>query len=94
LQCGDSAEALLGLINDILDISKLEVGKVELEVMDFELVDMVEAAAALLAPKAHEKGIDLGVFVDPSASGGCRGDPTRLRQVLLNLLGNAIKFYR
>ncbi|MGC2204206.1 MAG: response regulator [Stellaceae bacterium] len=88
----DSAEALLGLINDILDISKLEVGKVELEVMDFELVDMVEAAAALLAPKAHEKGIDLGVFVDPAASGGFRGDPTRLRQVLLNLLGNAIKF--
>jgi signal transduction histidine kinase/CheY-like chemotaxis protein len=88
----DSAEALLALINDILDISKLEVGKVDLETMDFELLDMVETAVSLLAPKAHEKGIDLGVFVDPAASGGFRGDPTRLRQILLNLIGNAVKF--
>jgi signal transduction histidine kinase/DNA-binding response OmpR family regulator/HPt (histidine-containing phosphotransfer) domain-containing protein len=88
----DSAEALLGLINDILDISKLEAGKVELEAMDFELVDMVETAVGLLAPKAHEKGIDVGVFVDPAARGGFRGDPTRVRQILLNLVGNAIKF--
>ena len=88
----DSAEALLTLINDILDISKLEVGKVDLEVMDFDLVDMVEAAVALLTPKANEKGIDLGVFVDPAANGGFRGDPTRLRQILLNLVGNALKF--
>ena len=88
----DSAEALLALINDILDISKLEAGKVDLEIMDFELLDMVEAAVGLLAPKAHEKGIDLGVFVDPAARGGFRGDPTRLRQILLNLVGNAIKF--
>jgi signal transduction histidine kinase/DNA-binding response OmpR family regulator/HPt (histidine-containing phosphotransfer) domain-containing protein len=88
----DSAEALLGLINDILDISKLEIGKVDLEIMDFDLVDMVETAVGLLAPKAHEKGIDVGVFVDPLAGGGFRGDPTRLRQILLNLVGNAIKF--
>ena len=60
--------------------------------MDFELLDTVEAAVGLLAPKAHEKGIDLGVFVDPAARGGFRGDPTRLRQILLNLVGNAIKF--
>jgi signal transduction histidine kinase/CheY-like chemotaxis protein len=88
----DSAEALLALINDILDISKLEVGKVDLETMDFDLVDMVETAVGLLAPKVYEKGIDVGVFVDPAASGGFRGDPTRLRQILLNLVGNAIKF--
>jgi signal transduction histidine kinase/DNA-binding response OmpR family regulator len=88
----DSAEALLALINDILDISKLEVGKVDLEVMDFDLLDMVEATVALLAPKTNEKEIDLGVFVDPAASGGFRGDPTRLRQILLNLVGNAVKF--
>ena len=88
----DSAEALLALINDILDISKLEVGKVDLEVMDFDLRDMVEGAVGLLAPKALEKEIDLGVFVDPAARGGFRGDPTRLRQILLNLVGNAVKF--
>jgi signal transduction histidine kinase/DNA-binding response OmpR family regulator len=88
----DSAEALLTLMNDILDISKLEAGKLDFETMDFELLDMVEGAVGLLAPKAHEKGIDLGVFVDPAARGGFRGDPTRLRQILLNLVGNAIKF--
>jgi signal transduction histidine kinase/CheY-like chemotaxis protein len=88
----DSAESLLALINDILDISKLEAGKVDLEIMDFELFDTVEAAVGLLAPKAHEKGIDLGVFVDPAARGGFRGDAARLRQILLNLVGNAVKF--
>jgi signal transduction histidine kinase/DNA-binding response OmpR family regulator/HPt (histidine-containing phosphotransfer) domain-containing protein len=88
----DSAEALLALINDILDVSKLEAGKVDLETMDFNLLDTVETAAGLLAPKAHEKGIELGVLVDPAASGGFLGDPTRLRQIILNLVGNAIKF--
>jgi len=89
---GHSAEALLALINDILDISKLEAGKVDLEMLDFDLLDMVEGVVGLLAPKASEKGIDLGAFVDPAASCGFRGDPTRLRQILLNLVGNAIKF--
>jgi signal transduction histidine kinase/DNA-binding response OmpR family regulator len=88
----DCAEALLSLINDILDISKLEAGKVVLEEMEFDLVDAVESAVGLLAPKADEKGIELGVLVDPAARGGFRGDPARLRQVLLNLVGNAIKF--
>jgi signal transduction histidine kinase len=88
----DSAESLLALINDILDISKLEVGKVDLEAMDFDLVDMVETSVGLLAPKAYEKDIDVGVCVDPTARAGFRGDPTRLRQILLNLVGNAIKF--
>jgi signal transduction histidine kinase/DNA-binding response OmpR family regulator len=88
----DSAEALLTVINDILDISKLEAGKVELEAIDFDLVDTVESAVGLFGPKANEKGIDLGVLIEPAARAGFRGDPTRLRQILLNLVGNAVKF--
>jgi PAS domain S-box-containing protein len=88
----DSAEALLTLINDILDVSKLEAGKVELEAITFDLVDVVEAAVGLFRPKAHEKELDLRVTIDPAARSGFCGDPTRLRQVLLNFVGNAIKF--
>jgi signal transduction histidine kinase/DNA-binding response OmpR family regulator/HPt (histidine-containing phosphotransfer) domain-containing protein len=88
----DSADALLTLINDILDISKLEARKLDLEYVDFDLIDTVEATVSLLGPKAEEKGIDLAVFVDPAARSGFCGDPTRLRQVLLNLVGNAVKF--
>ena len=87
----DSAEALLTVINDILDISKLEAGKIELEAIDFDLVDTVESAVGLLGPKANEKGIELGVLIESAARGGFRGDPTRLRQILLNLVGNAVK---
>jgi two-component system, sensor histidine kinase and response regulator len=88
----DCAEALLTVINDILDISKLEAGKIALESIEFDLVDLVESAASLLAPKAREKQIELAVMVEPDAQGRYRGDPTRLRQVLLNLIGNAVKF--
>ena len=88
----DSTEALLTVVNDILDISKLEAGRAELERIDFDLVDAVESAVALLSPRAHEKGIALSVFIDPAARSGFYGDPGRLRQVLLNLVGNAIKF--
>ncbi|MBV8889744.1 MAG: response regulator, partial [Alphaproteobacteria bacterium] len=88
----DSAEALLTLINDILDVSKLEAGRIELEAIDFDLVDTVEASVSLLGPKANEKGLELSVLVDPAARRGFRGDPTRLRQILLNLVGNAVKF--
>ncbi len=87
-----SADALLGVINDILDISKLEARKVELEAIDFDVVELVESAVGLLAGRAGERDIELGVFVAPELRHGLRGDPTRLRQVLLNLLGNAIKF--
>jgi signal transduction histidine kinase/CheY-like chemotaxis protein/HPt (histidine-containing phosphotransfer) domain-containing protein len=88
----ESGEALLGIVNDILDISKLEAGKLEIETIDFDLVATVDAAAALMAPRAREKGIDLAVYVEPEARGAYRGDPARVRQILLNLLGNAIKF--
>ena len=88
----ESGESLLCVLNDILDISKLEAGKLEIEVIDFDLMATVESAASLMASKAREKKIDLVVFVEPEARGVYRGDPTRVRQILLNLLGNAIKF--
>jgi PAS domain S-box-containing protein len=87
-----SADCLLGIINDILDISKLEAGKVELEAIDFTLSAVVEDVAELLSPRAAEKGLEVAVFLDDGASRGFRGDPSRLRQVVLNLLSNAIKF--
>jgi PAS domain S-box-containing protein len=88
----ESGESLLTVINDILDISKLEVGKVEIESIDFDLAETVESAVTLLASKAYSKNIDLGVFIDPAAAGAFRGDPVRLRQILFNLIGNGIKF--
>lgn len=88
----ESGEALLTVVNDILDISKLEAGKIELEVIDFDLLNTVENVVALMAGKAREKSLDLAIFVEPDAQGTYRGDPTRLRQVMLNLLSNAIKF--
>jgi signal transduction histidine kinase/CheY-like chemotaxis protein/HPt (histidine-containing phosphotransfer) domain-containing protein len=87
-----SADALLTVINDILDVSKLEAGKVELEAIDFDLVEMVESAVGLLVPKAQERQVEFDLFIDPSLRKCFRGDPTRLRQILLNLIGNAIKF--
>jgi signal transduction histidine kinase/DNA-binding response OmpR family regulator len=88
----ESGESLLTVVNDILDISKLEAGKFEIETIDFDLGATVESAAALMAPKARQKQIDLMMFIEPAARGAYRGDPTRLRQILLNLLNNAIKF--
>ncbi|MDE2264905.1 MAG: response regulator [Alphaproteobacteria bacterium] len=88
----ESGEALLTIVNDILDISKLEARKFELETIDFDLVATVENAAALMAPKARQKQLDLTVFIEPIARGAYRGDPSRVRQILLNLIGNAIKF--
>ena len=87
-----SADALLSLINDILDFSKIEAHKMEIERLDFDLRSTVEGAAELLAPKAYEKGLRLAGFVAPDVPGLLRGDPGRLRQVLVNLAGNAVKF--
>jgi PAS domain S-box-containing protein len=88
----ESGEALLTVINDILDISKLEAGKVEIESIDFDLAETVESAVTLLAAKAHDKNIDLGMFIDPAVGTAFVGDPGRIRQVLFNLVGNGIKF--
>jgi PAS domain S-box-containing protein len=87
-----SAEALLHIINDILDFSKIEAGKLELEAIDFDLHATVEEAVGLLAEKAGGKGLELICHVDAPPPCWLRGDPGRLRQVLLNLAGNAVKF--
>jgi signal transduction histidine kinase/CheY-like chemotaxis protein len=87
-----SADSLLNIINDILDVSKLEAGKVELETIDFSLQAVVEDVAELLAPRAQDKGLEIVCDLDAGARGQLEGDPTRLRQILLNLLSNALKF--
>ena len=87
-----SSDALLSLINDILDFSKIEAGKVELEEADFDLHRTVEEVATLLAPKAAAKGLELACDVDPAVAPHVRGDGGHLRQVVTNLVSNAIKF--
>jgi len=87
-----SSDALLAVINDILDFSRVEAGKLELESVDFDLRKTIEEVMDLLAIKAHQKGIELKCLFNVSLSFLLRGDPYRLRQVLLNLIGNGIKF--
>src|SRR6185503_15439904 len=87
-----SADALLTIINDILDFSKIESGKLELEHHPFELNTCIEEALDLLGPKAAEKRLDLAYIVDDSIPRILVGDVTRVRQILVNLVGNAVKF--
>ena len=87
-----SGDALLHVIDDILDYSKIEAGKLELEREPFDLRECVEGALDIVAPRAWEKGIELGCLIDEDAPAGILGDAARLRQVLLNLLSNAVKF--
>jgi PAS domain S-box-containing protein len=87
-----SAEALLTIINDILDFSKIEAGKLRIEQTDFRPAEVIEDTIALLECQAHCKGIDLRNEIMPELNSLCRGDAVRMRQVLMNLLGNAIKF--
>lgn len=87
-----SADALLTIINDILDFSKVEAGKLELEAIDFDLRTTLENAMDPLAIKAHEKNLELVCRVKPEVPTALRGDPVRLRQIVVNLAGNAIKF--
>ena len=87
-----SGDALLSLINDILDFSKIEAGKMSLECIDFDLRTTVEEAVDLLAPKAHEKGLELSCAVHNDIPVTLNGDPGRLRQILVNLVSNAVKF--
>ena len=88
----DSAKALLAIISDILDFSTLEAGKMHFEVVDFSIGTVMEAVSDFLAPAAHEKGLELTCIVPPKFPEHLRGDPGRLRQVITNLVGNAIKF--
>ena len=87
-----SAEALLVLINDILDFSKIEAGRLELENIHFDLRNTIEDVAYALAKRAEEKGLELVCLIHPDLSADLSGDPARLRQILVNLVGNAIKF--
>ena len=88
----NSAGSLLTVINDILDFSKVEAGKLELENLDFDLRDTIEDVARLLSLPAHTKGVEVVVQIDPHLPELVRGDSDRLRQVLMNLGGNAVKF--
>src|SRR5579872_1328803 len=87
-----SADALLILINDILDFSKIEAGKLELETLEFNLRDSLEPTFRVLGLRAHEKHLELHCLIHPDVPGILLGDPGRLRQVLINLVGNAVKF--
>jgi PAS domain S-box-containing protein len=88
----DSADALLGVLNDILDFSKIEAGKLHLDPCEFHLRDRLSDTVQALAPRAHQKGLELLCHVEPEVPDTLVGDLGRLRQVIMNLIGNAIKF--
>jgi len=87
-----SGDALLSLINDILDLSKIEARRLEIETMDFDIRASLEDVAEMLAVRAQEKGLDLALSIAPDVPSFVQGDPGRLRQILVNLVGNAVKF--
>jgi len=87
-----SADSLLSIINDVLDFSKIEAGHMDLEILDFDLRTTVEDVTDMLAVRAHDKGLELSCLVYPDVPALLCGDPGRLRQILINLTGNAIKF--
>ena len=87
-----SADSLLGLLNEILDLSKIEAGRIELEEIDFDLLNTIENIADMLAVKAKEADLELVCHIKPDVPTALMGDPGRLRQVIVNLVGNAIKF--
>ena len=89
-----SADSLLALLNDILDFSKIEAGKLSMENMDFDLRALLDDFVVMQALRAEEKGLEFHCATDPEVPDGLRGDPGRLRQILLNLAGNAVKFTR
>ena len=90
----NSGEALLNIINDILDFSKIEAGKLDLELINFNLRDTAEEAVDLLSERARQQGLNIGCFIHSAVPAYVEGDPGRLRQILMNLIGNAIKFTR
>jgi PAS domain S-box-containing protein len=87
-----SAESLLSLINDILDYSKIEAGKLDIEAIDFNLGDCLGDTMKTLSLRAHQKGLELAFEIEPNVPDAIVGDPGRLRQIILNLVGNAVKF--
>jgi PAS domain S-box-containing protein len=87
-----SAETLLALLNDILDLSKIEAGRLELDQVDFDLRQVVEQVIDIIAPRAAQRGLELICRVDPAVPSYVCGDPLRLRQILVNLAGNSVKF--
>jgi signal transduction histidine kinase/CheY-like chemotaxis protein len=87
-----SGQSLLGLINDILDVSKIEAGRLDLECIDLDIRSVIDDAVDSVALRAAEKSLEFVVDIDPATPAHYRGDPTRLRQILLNLLSNAVKF--
>jgi PAS domain S-box-containing protein len=89
ISCGRN---LLRLINDILDFSKIEANKLELEIIDFDLLVMLEDVTEMLGVEAHEKGLELILYADLALPSLVTGDPSRIRQILINLIGNAVKF--
>jgi len=87
-----SADSLLSLINDILDFSKIDAGKLDMETIGFNLRDSLDGAVKAVSIRAHQKGVELVVDIAPDVPDALLGDPTRLRQIVLNLIGNAVKF--
>ena len=87
-----SGESLLKIINDILDFSKIEAGRLDLEILDFDLRALLDDFATLLAPRIDKKGLNFNCYAAPEVTSHLQGDPSRLRQILTNLVGNAIKF--
>ena len=87
-----SAESLLGVINDILDFSKIEAGKLELDIISFDLVKTVQDGVELFSEQARKKAISLDLVLSTNVPVQVEGDPGRLRQILVNLVGNAVKF--
>ena len=87
-----SSDALLGIINDILDFSKIEARKLEIDTIDFDLRYAMADTLRALAPKAHAKGLELACQISPDVPAALGGDPSRLRQIMVNLIGNAVKF--
>ena len=87
-----SAESLLSIVNDILDVSKIEAGRMEFEECLFDIATVIEGVADILAPRLVGKNIEMSVYIAPELDGDFLGDPGRIRQVLMNLGGNAVKF--
>jgi PAS domain S-box-containing protein len=88
----ESGASLLRVLDDILDFSKADAGKLRLEIIDFDLPGQIRSLGALFAPRAKTKGIQLSMHVDPAVPAMVKGDPGRIRQILMNLIGNALKF--